>query len=251
MIEQTQKLLDSIFSCSLEGKVITIIAPSGLGKTTFSCMQLPIYMYSLHSTSKSTNRQERVIIVNTDNSLLNERFLQVLKQFNVSYQQLREHLSIVNIQSFYEQDNLVHTIVKQSLEREEIKPIYIAIDPFNHHLRMEFAKAKEEYRLHTVGKLSPRLEHQMHQLSLLARKLNTAVVLTLLPKKRYTTTVPIKWQDGFFGPTEIAHLSDIVLWLSYRTKDEYGIAVHVLKHRLRETPFQVNCRLTEGGLILI
>ena len=250
MLEKTQKLLDSIFSCSLEGKVITIIAPSGLGKTTFSCMQLPIYMYSLHSTSKSTNRQERVIIVNTDNSLLNERFLQVLKQFNVSYQELREHLSIVNVNSFHEQDNLVRTIIKQALEREEIKPIYIAIDPFNHHLRMEFAKAKEEYRLHTVGKLSPRLEHQMHLLSLLARKLNTVVVLTLLPKKRYTEFVPPKWQNAFFGPTEIAHLSDIVLWLSHGVQDAKGITVHILKHRLRETPYQVSAKLMEGGLCL-
>jgi len=251
MLEKTQKLLDSIFSCSLEGKVITIIAPSGLGKTTFSCMQLPIFTYSLHSSNSKLSNLERVIIVNTDNSLLNERFLQVLKAFNVSYQQLKEHLSIVNVHSFHDQDNLVKTIIKQTLEREEIKPIYIAIDPFNHHLRMEFAKSKEEYRLHTVGKLSPKLEHQMHQLSLLARKLNTVVVLTLLPKKRYTTSVPIRWQDGFFGPTEIAHLSDIVLWLSYRTKDEHGITVHILKHRLRETPYQVNCRLTEGGLMLV
>ena len=251
MIEQTQKLLNSIFGCELQGKVITVIGPAGLGKSTFACMQLPAYIYNEYKREVGVGKECRFIVINTDYSLLTERFSQVLKCFNVNYTDIRDYLRIEYVNSFYKQDELVKAILKECLEDKSIEPLYITIDPFNHLLRQEFAKAKEEYRLNVVGRLSPRLEHQLNILTLLARKTGCTVVLTLLPKKAYTNTVPAKWQNAFFGPTEIAHLSDVVLWFSHNVEDKKGITIHVMKHRLRETPFQVSCKLTDGGIRLI
>jgi len=251
MHEQTQKLLNSIFSCELEGKVITIIAPSGLGKTTFSSMQLPCFYFSKLNNENKLGDKSKFVIINTDRSLLNERFLQVLKSFQISYADIRNHLMIQNVNSFFRQDELIKQIFKQSLETKEIDPRLIVVDPFNHSLRVEFAKSKEEYRLNVVGRLSPRLEYQLMLLNNLARKLNTVVVLTLLPKKIYTASVPVKWQNAYFGPLEISHLSDIVLWFAHGVHDAKGIAIHVKKHRLKETEISFNCKIIDGGLILV
>jgi len=251
MYEQTQKLLDSVFSTELDGKVITIIAPSGLGKTTFSSIQLPVYLFlKLRSESKLSS-SSKLVLINTDNSLLDKRFLQVLKSFQISYGEIRNHLIIQNVNSFFRQDELIKQIFKQSIETKEIDPRLIVIDPFNHTLRVEFAKSKEEYRLNVVGRLSPRLEYQLMLLNNLARKLNTVVVLTLLPKKIYTASVPVKWQNAYFGPLEISHLSDIVLWFGHGMHDAKGITIHVKKHRLKETEISFNVKITEGGLILV
>jgi len=251
MYEQTQKLLNSIFSCELSGKVITIIAPSGLGKTTFSSMQLPCFYFNQLKKLNSLTNQSKFIIVNTDNSLLNERFLQVLKSFQLSYSEIRNHLMVQNVNSFYKQDELIKQIFKQSLETKEIDPQMIVIDPFNHTLRVEFAKSKEEYRLNVVGRLSPRLEYQLMLLNALARKLNTVIVLTLLPKKACTHIVPQKWQNSYFGPLEISHLSDIVLWFGHGMHDAKGITIHVKKHRVKESEISFNAKITQGGLMLI
>jgi hypothetical protein len=158
---------------------------------------------------------------------------------------------IHSINSFYKQDELIKQIFKKSLETKEIDPRLIVIDPFNHTLRVEFAKTKEEYRLNVVGRLSPRLEYQLMLLNNLARKLNTVVVLTMLPKKACTHIVPQKWQNSYFGPLEISHLSDIVLWFAHGVRDAKGIAIHVKKHRLKESETSFNCKITEGGLILV
>jgi len=251
MYEQTQKLLNSIFSCELEGKVITIIAPSGLGKTTFSSMQLPCFYFSKLNSEDKLDNKSKFIVIKTDNSMLNERFLQVLKSFKLSYSEIRNHLMVQNANSFFRQDELIKRIFKQSLETKEIDPRLVVIDPFNHTLRVEFAKSREEYRLHTVGRLSPRLEYQLMLLNNLARKLNTVVVLTMLPKKACTHIVPQKWQNSYFGPLEISHLSDIVLWLAHGMHDAKGITIHVKKHRLKESEISFNCKITEGGVILV
>jgi len=250
MYEQTQRLLNSIFSCELQGKVITIIAPSGLGKTTFSSMQLPCFYFSKLNSEDKLDDKSKFVVINTDNSLLNERFLQVLKSFKLSYSEIRNHLMIHSINSFYKQDELIKQIFKQSFETKEIDPQMIVIDPFNHSLRVEFAKSKEDYRLHTVGRLSPRLEYQLMLLNNLARKLNTVVVLTLLPKKIYTASVPVKWQNAYFGPLEIGHLSDVVLWFGHGMHDAKGITIHVKKHRVKESEISFNAKITEGGLML-
>jgi len=250
MSDATQKLLNTIFSCELSGKVITVIAPSGLGKTTFTCMQLPAFLFAQLKQQEKLDEKSKFVIVNTDNSLLNERFLQVLKQHGVKYSEFRKYLSVVGINSFHEQDSFVKTVVKQSLESQEIKPEYICVDPFNHTLRVAFAKEKEEYRLNLVGRLSPRLEYQLSLLNMLSRKTNCTVVLTLLPKKMFTNIVPQKWQNAYFGPLEISHLSDIVLWLSHGVHDGKGVTVHLKKHRLKESEQSFNCKITERGLEL-
>lgn len=248
--ESTKSLISSIFSTDIRGFVITIIAPAGLGKTTFSCMQLPAFIYSELKQSNELNEKTKLHIINTDLSLLEQRFLEVLESFNLTYQEVRNCMKIDYVHTFSQQDNVVKQIAKIYLESEEFRVPYVVIDPFNHILRQEFAKAHEDYRLNVVGRLSPRLEYQLQLLTLLARRRKTTVVITMLPKKAYTTKVPLRWQDAFFGPSEIAHFSDIVLWLSHGVHDIKGVTVHVLKHRLRETPYSINCRITKGGLIV-
>ena len=232
MIERTQKLLNSIFGTDIKGMVVTIIAPAGLGKTTFSCMQLPAYIYSRLKEQNELNENTRIYIVNTDLSFLEQRFLEVLEEFDLSYKEVRNYLKIDFVTTMSQQENTIKQIVKFALENVNANVPYIVVDPFNHILRMEFAKAHEDYRL-----------------TLSARNRGTTVVITMLPKKKYVDKVPVAWQSAFFGPSEIAHLSDIVLWLSHGVHDPKGVTVHVLKHRLKETPYQVNCKLTKGGLI--
>jgi len=249
VIERTQKLLNSIFGTDIKGMVVTIIAPAGLGKTTFSCMQLPAYIYSRLKEQNELNENTRIYIVNTDLSFLEQRFLEVLEEFDLSYKEVRNYLKIDFVTTMSQQENTIKQIVKFALENVNANVPYIVVDPFNHILRMEFAKAHEDYRLNVVGRLSPKLEAQLNLLTLSARKRGTTVVITMLPKKKYVDKVPVAWQSAFFGPSEIAHLSDIVLWLSHGVHDPKGVTVHVLKHRLKETPYQVNCKLTKGGLI--
>jgi len=250
IIERTQKLLDSISLYNLEGKVITIIGASGLGKTTFACMQLPMFLFKGYSGSPTLNEKQKFIVMNTDNSLLCERFSQVLKHYDVNYSEFRKHLNIIQVNSFAHQDELIRTLFKQSVENKQIEPLYVVIDPFNHNLRVEFAKTKEEYRLNVVGRLSPRLEYQLMLLNTLARKMATTVVLTLLPKKKYTDFVPDRWQNAYFGPLEIGHLSDVVLWFSQNVQAARGVTIHVKKHRFAEANKQILCKLTEEGLML-
>ena len=250
MIERTEKLLETVFGCDLKGLVVTVIAPAGLGKTTFVGMQLPTYLFQKAKENEELNEAEQFTIVNTDASFLDQRFLEVLREFGVEYKEIRKHFKVHYVYSLYEQENIIRTLVKNGLEKVQEKPLYCVVDPFNHILRMEFAKADENYRLNVVGRLSPKLEYQLHLLSMLARKAKTTVVITMLPKKQWTDKVPVKWQNAYFGPTEIAHLSDIVIWLSHGVHDARGVTVHVLKHRLRETPYSVNVKLTKGGLVL-
>lgn len=251
MMEQTRQLVEKVFGLDIRGMVITLIAPAGLGKTTFASMQLPVYLFKTAKENGELNDKSKIVIVNADNSFLNQRFLEVLNEFGIEYKEIRNHLKVEFIYSMHEQDNLIRQIVRDSLEKLEGKAFYVVVDPFNQTLRLEFSKAPEDYRLNVVGRLSPKLEYQLNLLSMLARKTNATVVITMLPKKAYTDKVPVKWQNAYFGPVEIAHLSDIVVWLSHGVHDSRGITLHVLKHRLRETPYSVNCKLTKGGLMLV
>jgi len=122
MIEQTQKLLSSVFGCELQGKVITLIGPAGLGKSTFACMQLPSYLFNQLNKENKLNEKSKFVIVNTDYSLLTERFSQVLKCFNVNYTDIRDYLRIEYVNSFYKQDELVKAILKECLEDKSIEP---------------------------------------------------------------------------------------------------------------------------------
>jgi len=251
MREITKTLVDTVFKCDLKGKVITIIAPSGLGKTTFASIQLPIFIFSELKEKKELKKDSKFIIVNTDNSLLDERMEQVCNAFNVKYTDVRKHFVVSYCYDFTEQDSLVKTLFKQILEGEVSNVHYIVIDPFNQTLRREFAKAPEQYRLNIVGKLTPRLEYQLIMLNHLARKKGITVVLTLLPKKAYTQTVPPVWQSSYFGPLEIAHLSDIVLWFSKSIYAAQGVTINVKKHRTQPSEVTYQARITEGGLCLM
>lgn len=230
--------------------MITIIGAAGLGKSTLACMQLPTYLFNKLKEEDKLTDKSKFIIINTDYSLLLERYKTILNKFSTNYQDIRNYLDIQYVNSFYKQDELVKNLLKDSLENNNIEPVYICVDPFNHTLRQEFAKASEQMRLNVVGRLSPRLEYQLNLLTLIARKFNTVVVLTLLPKKAYTNVVPEKWQSGYFGPVEIAHLSDIVLWFSQGVHDPKSVTIHIKKHRLKESNQQFDCRITEGGVVL-
>jgi len=213
-------------------------------------MQLPTYIYSKLKEKNELSENTRIHVVNTDLSFLEQRFSEILEEFNLSYKEIRNYLKIDFVTTMGQQETIVKQIVKFALENVNANVPYVVVDPFNHILRMEFAKAHEDYRLNVVGRLSPKLENLLNYLSLIARKKGTTVVITMLPKKRYTDRVPLVWQNAFFGPSEIAHLSDVVLWLSHGVHEKHGVTVHVLKHRLKETPYQVNCKLTKGGLVL-
>jgi len=229
--------------------VVTVIAPAGLGKTTFTCMQLPAYYYAQLKNSGELDEKAKIHIINTDGSFLLQRFQQVLQEFNINYKEIRNNTTMEFPYTAQQQENAVKQIFRNAFEAKSERPVYIVVDPFNHILRMEFAKADPNYRLNVVGRLSPRLEHQMQLLQVVARKFNAVVVLTVLPKKKHVEEVPKRWQNAFFGPTEIAHLSDVVLWFSQGVQAGNTVTVHVLKHRLKETPYHVNCRLTKGGLV--
>ena len=249
--EYTKELISTIFSCDLEGKVITIIAPSGMGKTTLTCMQLPVYYYLQAKNSETLSENYKILILNTDDSLLNDRFLQLLSSFEISYSEIRKYVRIEQIDNFDKQHSYLTYIIPKILEEKKLDIRYIVIDPLNHSLRKRFAETKPEYRLNITGRLSPMLEHQVIQLTQIARKYNIPVLLTLLPKKQYTDKVPTNWQNAYFGPLEIAHCSDIVLWFSYSQKSNAKISIHVKKHRLKEEGEVFYANIRDFGLELV
>jgi len=250
MTKATEKLLNTIFSLDLRGKVTTVIGPSGTGKTSFVGMQLPLYYILKEKGEREGKEPRKAIIINTDYSWSSERFMQILKSSEVSYADVRSYIEIQSPATFTQQEELVKRVFRNCLESDSDDVCYLSIDPFNHTLRMEFAKAHEDYRLHTVGRLSPRLEYQLNILTLLARRKNVAVVITMFPKKKYTEMVPVSWQSGFFGPTEIAHLSDIVVWFHPNKLDKGTIDIHIMKHRTRSCGEIIKCRISERGLEL-
>jgi len=249
--EQTQKLVDTIFSCDLQGKVITIIAPSGMGKTTFTCMQLPTFLYVKSQREGTLSEKDKIVVINTDDSLLSDRLMQVLNEFGVSYTDIRSHISVKQINDLEEQHAFIVSVLPKLIDSKGLNIKYIVVDPFNHLLRKKFAQTKPEYRLNVVGRFSPMLEHQVITLTELARKHNMAVFLTLLPKKQYTDKVPQNWQNAYFGPLEIAHQSDIVLWFSHSQVSGAKISIKVMKHRLKPEGEVYNTNLTQFGLELV
>ena len=249
--EYTKELISSIFSCELEGKVVTIIAPSGMGKTTFSAMQLPTYLYLRLKQSGTLNDNVKLFIFNTDDSLFNDRFLQLLSSFEISYSEIRKYVRIEQIDNFDKQHSYLTYVIPKIIEEKKADVRYIVVDPFNHLLRKRFAETKYEFRLNVTGRLSPMLEHQVIQLMQIARKYNIPVLLTLLPKKQYADKVPTNWQNAYFGPLEIAHCSDIVLWFSYSQKSDAKISIHVKKHRLKEEGEVFHANIRDFGLELV
>jgi len=103
-------------------------------------------------------------------------------------------------------------------------------------------------RLNVVGRLSPTLEHQMNSLVKIAREHEAIVLVTVIPKKKYMDTRPDAWQTGYFGPAEIAHLSDVVLWLQPKPGSYASCTLEVVKNRIGEVGGRREYSVTEVGL---
>jgi len=247
----TKELISTIFNDNLEGLVTTIIAPSGLGKTTLTCMQLPIYLYKQMKGSGVLSDKDVLLIMNTDKSLLNQRFLEICRAFELNYSDVRANIKFLDLKNFDDQHNAIIYKIPEMIRKNQYNIRYLVVDPFNHFLRRIFAETKPEYRLNVVGRLTPKLEHQMNVLSDLSRDHNVIVFCTLLPKKQYANTIPQAWQNAYFGPLEVAHLSDIVTWFNISKQHENSIEARVLKHRLKPTPFSKHIQFADFGLKLM
>jgi len=237
----TQNLLSTIFEEDLSGMVVTIIGAAGSGKTTLSCMQVPLYLIKCGSIEDG-----KILIINTDRSLLNKRFLEVCREFGYSYKDIRDYLVFKGFDNFNDQHYFI-TNELISLINKGLKLRYIVVDAFNYLLRELFNKTEPDKRLLVMGQNTPKLGDQMRVLLNLSRKYKIPVVLTVFPKKDYANQIPNEWHKGFMGPIDISHLSDIVTWFIPRGS---RVECNLLKHRLKPAPKKFMLEITKFGLKL-
>jgi len=251
MIDKTKALVENVFNRLRPGLIHLIIGASGLGKTSLVCCQIPSYLFYTLMKQGDLKENDRFVIVNCDGSLFTERLKQICELHNVDYDLYRKYVIIKDVGDYREQHDFITKYLQALTSKYGYRIRYLCIDPLNHHLRMEFAKADEKYRLNIVGRLSPQLESQMNEIHMLTRTHETITMITLLPKKQYLDEMPSTWQRGYFGPLEIAHLSDYVIWLRPVSHTRDQVVAEVLKNRLGKAGSHYMLRLSEVGLEVI
>jgi len=245
---QVSTPLDPLIGKLQGGMVYTIIGASGLGKTSLVCAQIPMLLYKQLEESETSHEKDRYLVVNTDYSLLPARVKQVARRLKVDYGSYREKAVYTYPETFWKQQGTVCQAIPDLVKRENYSVRYLTLDPINHHLRMEFAKASPRMRLNVVGRLSPALEHQMVSLVKIAREHEAIVLVTVIPKKKYLESKPATWQAGYFGSMEIAHLSDVVLWLNPTGFSPATVELEVVKNRIGKVGGKREYSVTEVGL---
>jgi len=250
VISRTDLLIERLFKGIDNDNIYLIIGASGLGKTSLVLCQIPSFLYVMLKSRGELTGDSKFILVNTDMSFKEKRLRDVCECFGVNYEEFKKHLMIHNLMSQNEQHSFIMNALPKIVEanRDNIK--YIAIDPINHHIRQEFAKADANYRLNVAGRTMPQLEAEMNVLKELNVKYRIPIFITCLPKKRSANQIPIRWQTEMFAPLEVPHLSDVAVWLAQDEHNVNRVLAKRLKHRteeLSETFTLIKCR---EGLIV-
>jgi len=231
------------------GMIYTFIGASGLGKTSLLLCQLPLVIYKDLIHQGKLSDSARFVLINTDGSFLFPRLAQVASALGVDVVEFRKYSIMVSPSSQTRQHRLLTRDLPELVETENLKPVYIGLDPMNHWIRYEFARAPANYRLMVAGRRIPELEYEMNVLHRLTRDKKCVTTVSVLPKKYHAVERPDKWQTAYFGPLEIAHLSDVVLWLTPVKLERDKVDIEVVKHRKGRVSPPKRFKLNECGLV--
>jgi len=249
--EATSRLVEKLIGDTDGGAVVTIIGASGLGKTSLTCCQLPIYLLSKLKAENKLSYKDTCIIVNCDRSLLPKRLTDVCSEFNFPYIDARNYMKFYYPASLSEQHRLILDELTKAAGSEGRSIKYLAVDPLNHHIRMEYSKADVHLRFATAGRLMPYLEVQMDSLLKLTRDQGCLAFVTMLPKRKFADETPAAWYSAYFGPLEVAHLSDVVLYFTSSSRGSSYVNCKVVKNRTREVGQTYTLKLSKMGVQLV
>jgi RecA/RadA recombinase len=195
--------------------ILTLIfGETASGKTTLAAY-IPITRITLELKQKLGEIPEegKFIVIDGDGGFDSDRFKQILETNGISYSEVLKHLIYSEVTEFDKQHNIVKELSGR-IEKEGIKPLFIAFDPMTAIYRGIILRTDMKYRASVISTYTGKLDLQLSTLRHLSVVYDIPVIVTTWPSSPVGEAFGVKSEIPFIGGRQMGFLPKMILKLS-------------------------------------